>query len=97
MSTLNVRIVGTKVELQASFRNSLGELADPDAVGATIRLPDDSIVDLSASILNPSVGVYTVAYTIEQNGLHQYRFAGTGSIEVAGEGQFLGQTEFESV
>lgn len=94
MSSLKLRIMGSMVELQAQFYNSLDELADPTAVTALIRQPDGTEVDLTGSIQNPSVGVYKIPYLVEHNGLHQYRIAGTGTIEMAGEGQFLGQTNF---
>lgn len=89
-----VRIVGTIVEFEANFRNSLGELANPTEVHAEIRLPDDSIVDLDSVVSNPSVGKYVVPFLVELNGLHQFRVSGEGTIEVADEGYFIGQTVF---
>lgn len=85
-------ICGTLIELTGNFFNEDGDPADPTAVTGTIRLPDlteeDLVITLSA------VGVYIAPFTPTQNGLHEYRFSGTGAIVAASEGAFTAQTVF---
>lgn len=87
-------IAGTEVILEGNFTDGDGDPADPTAVSVTIRLPDQTVEDLSDDIVHLSLGHYRVLYTPVQNGLYEYRFAGEGAIIVGGEKYFTAQTVF---
>ena len=93
---MNQYIVGTLVTMTVTFRDANGSLVDPTTVTAEIRLPDQTVVDLTSGIAHPSTGVYSANYLTSQNGLHQYRFNGAGTVKAAQEGAFTAQTSFTS-
>lgn len=91
---MNQYIAGTNIEMDATFRDANGALFDPSVVTAELRLPDGTVVDLSAEVIRRSIGDYYAPYAPTQNGLHVFRFAGAGLINVAGESNFFCQTQF---
>jgi hypothetical protein len=84
----NSYTVGTKVTMTGTFRDVSGALVDPTTVTAMVNLPDGSVVDISSTLINVSVGVYTVTYVPTQAGGHDYRIQGTGNCQVASDGSF---------
>lgn len=94
---MNQYIVGTLVEIDATFTDQFGTLMDPTDVTAQVRLPDGTVVVLTNQVSHVGLGVYKVAYTPEINGLYAYRFAGDGAVIAANEGEFMAQTTFPGV
>lgn len=90
---MNQYIVGTQMSLKVTFTDSVGTLVNPTAVTGEIILPDQTTEEFE-TITNPSTGIFVQLFTPTQNGLHQYRFAGTGAVIAAQEGNFLAQTSF---
>lgn len=90
---MNTYTVGTEVEIDATFKDIEGTLVDPTNVAASIRLPDGTVM-VNLVVTRVSLGVYRTLFTPSENGLHAYRFAGTGFVEAASEGSFMAQTTF---
>lgn len=86
--------VGQSIQLSATFKDAAGALFDPVAVKAWVRLPDQSVVDLSADIDRQGQGVYFLIFTPTMNGLHAYRFEGDGETDSSNESNFFAQTVF---
>lgn len=90
-------IVGQLVTLAGYFVGEDGTPYDfPDAdeaVACKVRLPDGTIVEPTV-VHDDVLKRYIVKYVPEQNGLHEYRFEGTGDLPAASEGSFLAQTFF---
>jgi hypothetical protein len=87
-------IVETEVSLSAMFKDASGNLVDPTDVTGEIILPDQTVVALAP--VRMSLGVYRALFTPTLNGLHQYKFQGTGVVVAAVEGRFTAQTSFSS-
>lgn len=94
MSAPEQFIAGTALGLYVDFFNADAELEDPTDIALEMRLPDESVVDLTDDIQRLTIGQYLCVYTPTLNGLHQYRWAGTGAVVAADEGNFLAQTSF---
>lgn len=77
--------VGDLVRLTGTFRNSSDALTNTTAV-CTVRKPDGTAS--TPSVTNGSTGVYTVDVTLDQEGHWFYRWAGTGDVVAAEEGEF---------
>lgn len=78
--------VGDRVQLTATLTDDDGVLTDPTAVTVTIRKPDGTAS--SSTPTKDSTGVYSKDVDIDQHGNWFYRFAGTGALVVAEEGEF---------
>jgi hypothetical protein len=91
---MNTYPVGTTVELDATFQDSSGNVADPANTHAQIITPTGAIQDVSQSLVRNSVGVYSLQYVPTVAGLHQYRITGDGPFSAANEGSFYAQTSF---
>lgn len=92
---MNSYVVGTLVELDASFKDATTGLpADPTAVFATLRDPTGVDTDISGVVVRASTGEYKAPYTPTLSGLYTYRFSGTGAVVAADEGVFTARTEF---
>lgn len=87
-------IVGTAISLQGVFQDVDGTPVDPTGVTGKVRLPDGTTQNLT--VTKKAIGIYTAPFTPTLNGLHEYRFAGTGTFVAAGESNFLAQTVFPS-
>lgn len=87
-------IIGTQIQLNSTFQDAFGNLVDPSTVTATILTPDGVETDISGSVIRQSQGVYAADFTPVQRGLHQFRFAGSGAVIAANEGNFIAQTDF---
>lgn len=80
--------LGDVVALTAAFTNSGGTAVTPSSgVTITVKLPDGTTTS-PATPSNPSTGNYSYEYAPTQEGLHFYRFVGTGTNAGAGEGKF---------
>lgn len=91
---MNQFTVGTLVNLDVLFKDVNGDPVDPTDVTCFIRLPDGEEQNLSESVIPIGPGQYRVEFQVTMNGLHEYRFAGTGAVAAAGENFFMGQTVF---
>lgn len=80
--------LGNVVELTFEVRNTVtGALATPSGgVTLKIKLPDGTT--LTPTPTNPSTGNYAYDYTPTLEGIHNYRYEGTGTNATAEEGQF---------
>lgn len=85
---------GNALGLYVDFFDADEAPADPTSVALEVRLPDESISDLTADIQRLSTGQYLCVFTPTLNGLHQYRWAGEGAVIAAIEGNFTAQTSF---
>lgn len=95
MTTPTQYIVGTEINLSVSFTNvTTGEPADPTAVEAYVMLPDGTVENISADVVQDETGEFHAPYTVALGGLYGFRFVGTGDVAAAGESSFSGQTEF---
>lgn len=86
--------VGTLVELAVLFKDEDGQPADPTAVTGEIIPPPGTGDPEALNVVRRGVGDYYALYTPTLNGLHLYRFAGTGDVEAASESAFTAQTMF---
>lgn len=93
MAALAQYTVGTAIQINATFTDDEGDKVDPTEVQAEMRAPDGTVVNLD--VVRDAVGEYHADYTPLFNGLHQYRFFGTGAVEAASEGSFMAQTTFQ--
>jgi hypothetical protein len=85
--------VGTTIQITATFTDDDGVKVDPTEVTAELRTPAGVLEDLT--VVRDSTGEYHADYTPALNGLHQYRFIGTGAVAAANEGSFMAQTTFQ--
>ena len=91
---MNTYTIGTLVLLESHFTDTNLAPADPDAVTAEVLLPDDSVVDLTPTVVRVSIGYFTAEYLPTQEGLHTYRFQGVGAITAADEQNFVTTSAF---
>lgn len=91
---MNTYTIGTLVLLESQFTDTDGALADPDIVTAEVLLPDDTTEDLTATVVRVSLGSFTAEYLPTQEGLHTYRFQGSGAITAAEEQNFITTSAF---
>lgn len=85
-------VVGDMVRLQVAFANENGTPTNPTTVTLDMIPPDQ--VAASIAVAQSSTGVWFADFIVEQNGLHQFRFAGVGAIDAAAEAYFMGQSRF---
>ncbi len=81
-------IEGTTVEKEITWKDTDGDLADPDTVTATAKDPNGGAITAD-SVLNPSVGISDVLYADVIPGLYFYRVVGAGNgVDAVVEGTF---------
>ena len=82
--------IGTRVRVNASFRDDSDVLTDPTTVVAKYREPDGTEVTVdSGDILHPSTGIYSFDIDPDAAGTWDYRFEGTGALKAASESGFV--------
>lgn len=87
---MNTYTAQNTVRLSASISLTLNSVpVDPTTVALKIKFPDDTITDLSSSVVKDSAGSYHCDYQPTTLGLHMYEWIGTGGANVARRGQFL--------
>jgi hypothetical protein len=82
---------GSRVTLKVTFTNpNTGALMSPSSVKLEVTAPGGSAVDYSASVTNPSAGVYQCEYLTTAAGLYAYRWSsiGTGQETIGPERTF---------
>ena len=89
---MNNYVLGTRITLQGSFTSVAGAPVDPTTVVAKVLQPDGVIVDLTPT--KTTTGNYEVDWVPVQEGLHTYRFAGTGTCIAADEQTFMTRSAF---
>jgi hypothetical protein len=86
-SQQNTYDIGDEIVLQGTFEDLTGDVEDPTSVACRVKSPDGTITTLSASKV--STGVYTASFGPSIEGVHWYRFEGTGAVTAAGERSFI--------
>ena len=83
--------IGDTRRLTVTFTNLAGANTDPTGVTFTIKKPDGTITTYvygtDSQLVKSAVGIYYVDYSIALAGRHVYRFAGTGAIVAAENGE----------
>jgi hypothetical protein len=87
-SSYNVYNIGDAVIFTATFKNTVGELANPTEVHLRVKRPSGDIDELMPE--NPSPGVWRATYSLigKTHGEHHYHWSGTGAVQAVGEGAF---------
>lgn len=84
--------IGDLVRLTGTFTDLAGVATDPTGITCSIRLPSGTVTTLTygvdASLYRTSTGVYYTDFAPTMEGLHYYRFAGTGAVTAAEETTF---------
>jgi hypothetical protein len=62
---------------------------DPTQVTMRITAPDGSITDMTSAVIKVAIGSYLVNFLVQQVGMHQYEWIGTGAVQAAAIGRFL--------
>lgn len=87
--------IGDVARLSSAFTNTAGAAADPTAVTVKVRPPSGEIITrtyAASEIVKDSTGNYHFDYTILEEGVHYYKFYGTGAVVAAEESSFEVQT-----
>ena len=90
---MNSYDVGDLVRLTATFTNSAGVVTDPTAVTCLLKLryvigSTATTYTYPANITKDSTGVFHVDVTPTTEGIWDYRWVGTGTVQAAVEGAF---------
>jgi len=82
---------GSLARLSATFRDEAGDPADPTSVTLSIKRPDGELLEIeSDDLISTDIGVYSYLLEItDHEGAWYYRFVGTGSVQVVGEGSLF--------
>jgi hypothetical protein len=72
----------------AVTQQSDGTPISPTTLTAKVKLPDGSIDDLTASIVQDGIGLYHVDFLPTMVGAYLYEFIGTGAAQIAAVGSF---------
>jgi hypothetical protein len=80
--------VGDNEILQATFRNRMGVLTDPDIVTGDILVPGDATPN-PLNFVKKSTGVWEASYLITVEGEHWWRVEATGAVTAAEEHSFI--------
>lgn len=76
--------------LSVSFTLANGTPADPTTITLMIGKPNGTSETVTGgSIVRDGTGEYHYDYTVDQEGLHSYRWQGTGAVEAATPTQTL--------
>ena len=88
---MNKHTINTAVSMQATFTLG-GTLTDPTAVTGTVIDPAGVSTDYTVAgdpeMTNPSIGVYRIELIVTIEGVWEFRFVGTGTVNEAEEGRF---------
>ena len=85
--------VGDVTRISVVFKNLAGTVVDPTVVKIRIKLPTN--VELAyeyligAEVIKDSTGTYHMDYPITMDGMHYYKWTGTGAVYAAEESQFF--------
>lgn len=89
---MNVYQVGDLVHIYATFTNSAGVVTDPTTVTLLVKLryigPTMTYTYAGTTVTKASTGVYYVDFTPTAEGIWDYRWVGTGTVQAAIEGAF---------
>ena len=85
---INEYDLGDVVVLSAAFTVG-GAGTDPTSVVCRVKQPDGVVETPTVVPGTPNDGLYTAAFTPDQEGHHYYRWEGTGAAQSAGEGEFV--------
>lgn len=87
---MNVYEVGDRVRLTATFTDSAGTAADPTQVRLLVQVQGEhpSSYTYPGTVTKSATGVYYYDYDVLYEGIHDYRWVGTGAVVAADEGQF---------
>lgn len=84
--------IGQLIELAGEIRNLAGALADPTTVTFRIREPDGTLTakihGTDPELEKTATGRYRIEWPATMNGVHWYRFEGTGAVQAAEEASF---------
>ena len=84
--------IGDLVRLSATFTNTAGAVTDPTATTCSIRVPSGTVTThtygVSADLVRDSTGLFHLDYSPTVEGIHNYRFVGTGACQTAEEKPF---------
>ena len=84
--------IGDLIRLTATFKDLDGNASDPTIITLSIKEPNGDVVDLTYGldifVVKQSTGIYYMDFAPAMEGLHYYRFAGTGTITAAEETSF---------
>ncbi len=82
---------GDLVRLYASFTKGRNPAVptNPTDITVTVKAPDGSVKNfVTGDLTNDSTGNYHVDFDVDQTGHFYFRYAGTGAVKAAGEGEF---------
>ena len=90
---MNSYEVGDLVRLTATFTNTSEVVTDPTTVTCLVKLryvigSTATTYTYPATIIKDSTGVYHVDVTPTTEGIWDYRWVGTGTVQAAAEGAF---------
>lgn len=87
-SSYNVYNTGDAVIFTATFKKADGELVDPGEIHLRVKRPSGEIDELTAE--RQSLGLWRATYSLigKTHGEYQYRWTGTGAVQVAAQGAF---------
>lgn len=78
--------IGNEILLKGTFTNSGGTLITPTTITLRIKNPAGTVtVVTTASLTNPSTGIYQYTLLLNVKGIWSYRFEGAGNVVVASE------------
>jgi uncharacterized protein YfaS (alpha-2-macroglobulin family) len=78
--------IGDALTVYVDFKDADDAAADPTAVTLTVKKPSGA--NSSPSVTHPSTGRYEGVVEIDMAGTWFYRWAGTGALQAAEEGEF---------
>lgn len=85
--------VGDVTRISVVFKNLAGTVVDPTVVKISIKLPTDVVLEytylIGAEVIKDSTGTYHMDYPITIDGMHYYKWTGTGAVYAAEESQFF--------
>lgn len=89
---MNAYQVGDLVHLTVSFVNSVGTPTDPTAITCTVKLryvgTTTTYTYAGGTVTKTGTGEYYVDFTPTTEGIWDYRWTGTGTVQAAVEGAF---------
>lgn len=84
--------IGDKPRLKATITDINGDAADPSTVTFEMTEPDGTtttyVYGTDPQVSKESTGIYYVDWPITQQGVHYYRFTGSGNVVAAEESSF---------
>jgi len=87
-SSYNVYIVGDAVIFTATFKKADGELVDPSEIHLRVKRSSGEIDEPTPE--KQSLGLWRATYSLigKTQGEYQYRWTGTGAVQVVSQGAF---------